>query len=90
MYDSGHYLQQFGLYDDCKNDNLTYTLSLIYRGLNATNGKYTGLYMGLCLPEECNSNNHTAILSTLNLALSKLGQGLYVGNIVDNPYEFEF
>lgn len=72
------------------NDNLTYTLSLIYKGLNNTSGKYTGLYMGLCLPEECNSNNHSAIVSTLNLALDKMGQGLYVGTIVDNPYEFEF
>lgn len=42
--------------------------------------------MGLCLPEECNTDNHQAIVSTLNAVLSKLGPGYYVGNIVDNPY----
>lgn len=50
LYNSGHFLQQFGLYDECLSDNLTYTLSLIYKGVNGTNGVYSGLYMGLCLP----------------------------------------
>lgn len=45
--------------------------------------------MGLCLPEECNADNHKAIVSTLNVVLSKLGPGYYVGNIVDNPYALE-
>ena len=49
LYDSGHYLEQFGIYDQCQNDNLSYSLSLIYKG-NATQSVYTGLYMGLCLP----------------------------------------
>jgi len=88
LYDSGHYIQQFGLYDQCLSDNLTYTLSLVYKGINGTNGVYTGLYMGLCLPEECNTDGHKAIISTLNLVLGKLGPGYYVGNVVDNPYEF--
>lgn len=45
--------------------------------------------MGLCLPEECNADNHKAIVNTLNLALSQFGPDYYVGNIVDNPYAFE-
>ncbi len=89
MYDSGHYLQQFGLYDECIKDNLTYTLSLVYKGVNNT-GKYTGLYMGLCLPEECNADNHKAINTTLNKVLGNMKQNFYVGEIVDDPYAFEF
>ncbi len=90
LYDSGHYLQQFGLYDECLEDNLTYTLSLVYKGTDHLAGKYTGLYMGLCLPEECNADDHKVINKTLNMVLSSLGQNFYVGDIVDNPYAFEF
>lgn len=89
LYNSGHFLQQFGLYDECLSDNLTYTLSLIYKGVNGTNGAYTGLYMGLCLPESCNADNHSLITNTLNLVLkgmSSISPDLYVGNVVDDPY----
>lgn len=68
---------------------MSYTLSLIYKGVNGTNGIYTGLYMGLCLPQECNDNEHKPIVNTLNMVLAKLVPGLYVGDIIDNPYALE-
>lgn len=47
--------------------------------------------MGLCLPAECNANDHAAIVNTLNTVLQKMmGPNLFVGKVVDSPLEFEF
>jgi hypothetical protein len=89
LWDSGHFVQQFGLYDQCIADNLSYSLSLVYKGINHT-GVYSGLYMGLCLPSECNGEGHADIVNTLNKALEKLvSPNLFVGMVVDNPLELE-
>jgi hypothetical protein len=47
FYDSGKFFEQFGIYDQCVEDKLQYSLTLI--GSAATR-KYAGLYIGLCLP----------------------------------------
>jgi hypothetical protein len=47
LYDSGKFIEQIGLYEQCNEDQMNYTLSLIK---NKTTQAYTGLYMGLCLP----------------------------------------
>ena len=50
LYDSGKFFEQFGLYEKCAEDQLKYSLTLL--GPSATK-KYSGLYIGLCLPNEC-------------------------------------
>jgi hypothetical protein len=62
---------------------------MVYKGANHT-GVYTGLYMGLCLPQECYDNGHALIVNTLNSVLQKMGPNLFVGKVVDSPLEFEF